>query len=79
MSRGSLLGTILRTILDYKRGPYVHCCRPLHRAHIDCSSCGRGELTELGRSLGPQNIDLLTNIGAWLMKSWLQHHTVLGI
>ena len=25
MDMGSLLGTILRTILNYKRDPYVHC------------------------------------------------------
>ena len=40
MDMGSRLGTTLRTILDYKRDPYVHCPRPLNRANFDSSSYG---------------------------------------
>ena len=38
MDMGSLLGTILGTILNYKRDPYVHNKGSLNKANIDSSS-----------------------------------------
>ena len=38
MDMGSLSGTILGTILNYMRGPYVHYNGALNKANIDSSS-----------------------------------------
>ena len=39
MDMGSLLGTILRTLLNHKRDPYVHPQTSLGIGNIDHSSC----------------------------------------
>ena len=38
MGMGSLLGTILGTVLNYKRNPYVHPQWCLNKPHTDSSS-----------------------------------------
>ena len=52
MDMGSLWGTILRTILNYKRDPYVHCQGSFKRANIRSPNWGgtyqRGYKAELG-------------------------------
>ena len=40
MDTGSLLGSILGTILNDKRDTYVSCLESLHEAKIDSSSRG---------------------------------------
>ena len=40
MDMGSIPGTILGTIMNYKKDSYVHCQRSLSKANIDRSSLG---------------------------------------
>ena len=45
MDMGAFLESILGTVLNYKRGPYVQCCGSLNTATVDklvCYSKGPG-------------------------------------
>ena len=72
LDMSNLLGTRVRTMLDYERDPYVHCEGPLIKAKADSSSYGTlgNHYVRVPPMWGPSRLFSVWAVGGSLTIVW---------